>query len=95
MLMIESILLSLLRLFFYTLIIRFILDWVQVLSRNWRPQGPVLVIAEIVYSITDPPLNFIRRFIRPIRMGTIQLDLAFIVLFFGVQFLMNLVRVLL
>ncbi|MFM1905695.1 MAG: hypothetical protein RIT32_491 [Actinomycetota bacterium] len=91
--MIESLLLSVLRLFFYTLIIRFILDWVQVLSRNWRPQGPVLVIAEIVYSITDPPLNWIRRFVRPIRMGTIQLDLAFIVLFFGVQFLMNVVRV--
>ena len=93
--MIESLLLSVLRLFFYTLIIRFILDWVQVLSRNWRPQGPVLVIAEIVYSITDPPLNWIRRFVRPIRMGTIQLDLAFIVLFFGVQFLMNVVRVVL
>lgn len=93
--MIESILLSILRLFFYTLIIRFILDWVQVLARNWRPQGPILVIAEIVYSITDPPLNWIRRFVRPIRMGTIQLDLAFIVLFFGVQFAMNLVRVLL
>ncbi len=93
--MIESVLLSILRLFFYTLIIRFILDWVQVLSRNWRPQGPVLVIAEIVYSITDPPLNWIRRFVRPIRMGTIQLDLAFIVLFFGVQFAMNLVRVML
>lgn len=93
--MIESILLSILRLFFYTLIIRFILDWVQVLARNWRPQGPILVIAEIVYSITDPPLNWIRRFVRPIRMGTIQLDLAFIVLFFGVQFAMNLVRVIL
>lgn len=93
--MIESVLLSILRLFFYTLIIRFILDWVQVLSRNWRPQGPVLVIAEIVYSITDPPLNWIRRFVRPIRMGTIQLDLAFIVLFFGVQFAMNLVRIML
>jgi YggT family protein len=91
--MIESVLISLLRLFFYTLIIRFILDWVQVLSRNWRPQGPILVIAEIVYSITDPPLNFIRRFIRPIRMGTIQLDLAFIVLFFGVQFAMTAVAV--
>jgi YggT family protein len=93
--MIESVLLSILRLFFYTLIIRFILDWVQVLARNWRPQGPILVIAEIVYSITDPPLNWIRRFVRPIRMGTIQLDLAFIVLFFGVQFAMNLVRVIL
>lgn len=93
--MIESVLLSLLRLFFYTLIIRFILDWIQVLSRNWRPQGPILVIAEIVYSITDPPLNFIRRFIRPIRLGTIQLDLAFIVLFFGIQFLMNIVAVML
>lgn len=93
--MIESLLISLLRLFFYTLIIRFILDWVQVLARNWRPQGPILVIAEIVYSITDPPLNFIRRFIRPIRLGAIQLDLAFIVLFFGVQFLMTFVSVLL
>ncbi|MDA0274157.1 MAG: YggT family protein [Actinobacteria bacterium] len=93
MLMIESLILSVLRLFFYTLIIRFILDWVQVLSRNWRPQGPILVIAEIVYSITDPPLNWIRKFIKPIRLGTIQLDLAFIVLFFGIQFLMNAVQV--
>jgi YggT family protein len=91
--MIESLVLSVLRLFFYTLIIRFILDWVQVLSRNWRPQGPILVIAEIVYSITDPPLNWIRKFIKPIKLGTIQLDLAFIVLFLGVQFLMNAVQV--
>ena len=91
--MIESLILSVLRLFFYTLIIRFILYWIQVLSRNWRPQGPILVIAEIVYSITDPPLNWIRKFIKPIRLGTIQLDLAFIVLFFGIQFLMNAVQV--
>ena len=91
--MIESLILSVLRLFFYTLIIRFILDCIQVLSRNWRPQGPILVIAEIVYSITDPPLNWIRKFIKPIRLGTIQLDLAFIVLFFGIQFLMNAVQV--
>jgi YggT family protein len=91
--MIESLILSVLRLVFYTLIIRFILDWIQVLSRNWRPQGPILVIAEIVYSITDPPLNWIRKFIKPIRLGTIQLDLAFIVLFFGIQFLMNAVQV--
>jgi YggT family protein len=91
--MIESLILSFLRLFFYTLIVRFILDWIQVLARNWRPQGPFLVIAEIVYSITDPPLNWIRKFIKPIRLGTIQLDLAFIVLFFGIQFLMNFVAV--
>lgn len=91
--MLESLILSFLRLFFYTLIVRFILDWVQVLARNWRPQGPLLVIAEIVYSITDPPLNWIRKFIKPIRLGTIQLDLAFIVLFFGIQFLMNFVAV--
>ena len=91
--MIESLILSVLRLFFYTLIIRFILDWIQVLSRNWRTQGPILVIAEIVYSITDPPLNWIRKFIKPIRLGTIKLDLAFIVLFFGIQFLMNAVQV--
>ncbi|MDN5770168.1 MAG: YggT family protein, partial [Microlunatus sp.] len=33
-----------------------ILSWVPVLVRDWQPRGPVLVVAEVMYSITDPPL---------------------------------------
>jgi len=76
-----SILSFLVWIFFLLLIGRLILDWVQVFSRDWRPRGPILVVAEAVYTVTDPPLRALRRVIRPIRLGSIQLDLAFMVLF--------------
>jgi YggT family protein len=57
---------------------RMILSWVPVLVRDWQPRGPVLVAAEIVYSITDPPLRMLRKVLRPVRVGNIMLDLAFI-----------------
>lgn len=67
-------------LFLIVLIARLVLEWVQVLARDWRPRGVVLVIAEVVYSITDPPLNALRRVIPPLRLGQVSLDLAFLVL---------------
>jgi YggT family protein len=67
-------------LFFICLIGRLILDWVQALSREWRPRGPVLVIAEAVYTVTDPPLRLLRKVLPPLRLGAVQLDLAFLVL---------------
>lgn len=81
MAVIFSILSFLVWIFFLLLIGRLILDWVQVFSRDWRPRGPILVVAEAVYTVTDPPLRALRRVIRPIRLGSIQLDLAFMVLF--------------
>ena len=57
---------------------RMILSWVPVLVRDWQPRGPMLVAAEIVYSITDPPLRALRRVLRPVRVGNMMLDLAFI-----------------
>jgi YggT family protein len=69
-------------LYVYLLVIfaRLILSWVQVFSRDWRPKGPVLVVAETVYSLTDPPLNALRRVLPPLRIGGVALDLAFFVL---------------
>jgi len=58
--------------------IRFIVDWVQVFARSWEPRGVLLVLLEIVYSITDPPINALRRVIKPIRIGNFALDLSFI-----------------
>jgi YggT family protein len=67
--------------FLIILIGRLIIDWVQVFARDWRPRGVVLVLAEVVYTVTDPPLRALRRVIKPIRLGSVQLDLAFMVLF--------------
>ena len=67
--------------FFVLLIGRLILDWIQVLARDWRPRGVVLVLAEVVYTVTDPPLRALRRVIPPLRIGQVQLDLAFMILF--------------
>jgi YggT family protein len=50
-------------LFFLALWVRFIFDWVQVLSRNFRPRGPLLLVAETAYTITDKPLTSVRRVI--------------------------------
>ena len=58
--------------------IRFIVDWVQVFARSWEPRGVLLVILEIVYSITDPPIKALGRVIKPIRIGNFALDLSFI-----------------
>jgi YggT family protein len=66
-------------LFLALLFIRFIVDWVQVFARSWSPTGPVLVVLEIVYTITDPPILFFRRFIPPLRLGSVALDLSFMI----------------
>jgi YggT family protein len=66
--------------FFIVLLwIRFIVDWVQVFARSWTPSGPLLVILEIVYSATDPPIKALRRVIPPLRLGSISLDLSFLI----------------
>jgi YggT family protein len=54
---------------------------------DWRPRGIILPIAEIIYILTDKPLAFVRRFVPPLRMGPVALDLAFIILFIGTQIL--------
>ena len=64
-------------LFIGLLFIRFIVDWVQVFARSWTPTGPVVVVLETVYTLTDPPIVFLRRFIPPLRLGNVALDLSF------------------
>jgi YggT family protein len=84
-----SVLSALLQLFVFVLIARVVLEMVQSFSRDWRPSGFVLVLAEIVYTITDPPLRFLRRFIKPVRLGSIALDLSVLILFFAILLLQS------
>jgi YggT family protein len=76
----------LLYLYTFVLIARIVLDLIQVFSRGWRPQGPILVVANIVYTLTDPPVRFFRRLIPPLRIGSIALDVGFLLLFILVSF---------
>jgi len=69
------------------LIARFVLDWVQLLARSWRPRGPMLVVCEAIYTATDPPMRGVRRFIPPLRLGTVALDLSPMVLLIGLYLL--------
>ncbi len=77
----------LLSIYFYILIGRLIFEWIQVFARDWRPSGPILVVAEVIYSLTDPPLKAIRRVIPPLRLGGVAIDLAFLVLILVVSIL--------
>jgi YggT family protein len=82
-----SLLVLVLQLFFFLLIARLVLDYVQMFARSWRPKGVVLVLAEVVYTITDPPLKALRKVIPPLRLGGVSLDLSFLVLIILVQIL--------
>ena len=76
-------------LYWLVLIGRFIFDFVQIFARSWRPRGPLLFVAELIYSVTDPPLRLLRRVIPPLKLGGIQFDLAFLILIIAVQILIN------
>ncbi len=92
--MVGQILSYVLGLYLLVLIGRLVFDWVQVFARDWRPKGPVLVLANALYALTDPPLNALRRVIPPLRLGSVALDLAFLVLFLVVSLGRNLVLLL-
>jgi len=78
--------------FLLLLIGRLVIDWIQVFAREWRPRGPVLVVAEVIYTVTDPPLKLLRRLIPPLRLGSVQLDLAFFILFLVTYVLLNVLQ---
>ena len=73
--------------FMMLLLARVVLSLVIAVSREWHPKGAGLVATEGVFTVTDPPLKMLRRLIPPITIGQVRLDLAFIILFFGVSFL--------
>lgn len=79
---------TLLWLYIIVLIARIVVDYVVMFARGWRPRGFVLVVVEFIFTITDPPLKLLRRFIPPLRVGSVSLDLAFLVLFILLQVLL-------
>ena len=61
-------------LYFFLMWGRFVLDLVRTVRRDWRPTGALLVVAEVAFTVTDPPIRFFRRIIPPLRLGAVALD---------------------
>ena len=85
--LVGSILDLVLSVFLGLLLVRLVVDWVQVFARSWTPRGPVLFVLEIVYTITDPPIMFVRRFVPPLRLGSVSLDTSFLIVLVAVYLL--------
>jgi YggT family protein len=86
-----QILIFLLNIFLGLMLVRLVVDWVQVFARSWTPRGPVLFVLEIVYTATDPPIKFVRRFVPPLRLGGVALDTSFLIVLVVVYLLRTLV----
>ena len=50
-------------LYFLVLIGRVVFDWIRIFAREWRPRGAALVVAEPIYTLTEPPLRALRKVI--------------------------------
>lgn len=79
-------------LYLLLLIGRMIIGLIMMFARDFRPTGPTVVVFESVMLATDPPLKALRRVLPPLRLGQISFDLAFLVLFIGLQFAMRLLQ---
>ncbi|MDX6299967.1 MAG: YggT family protein [Nocardioidaceae bacterium] len=86
-----GILILVLNIFLGLLLVRLVVDWVQVFARSWSPRGVVLFLLEIVYTVTDPPIMFVRRFVPPLRLGAVALDTSFLIVLVAVYLLRILV----
>jgi len=84
-----SIIAQVLQLYLLIMIGRLVFDYVQMFARSWQPKGFVLLLVETIYSLTDPPLNFFRRFIPPLRIGSVSLDMSFLVVIILIQIAMG------
>lgn len=67
----------LLLIYLLVMLARLVLEYIPLFNREWRPRGAGLIFAEIVFTVTDPPLKFFRRLLPPLRLGPVAIDLGF------------------
>jgi len=78
-----------LTIFFVLMWARFILELARTFARRWRPRGLVLVLAETVFTVTDPPVKAVRRVVPPLRIGGAALDFAWSIVMLAVIILIS------
>ena len=91
MTVVKIVLYYLLSLYLLLLVGRMIIDILQSVSRSWSPSGILVKVAELIFTATDPPLRLLRRYIRPVRLGSVALDLSYTLLFLLIIVLLSVV----
>ena len=75
--------------FLLLLFFRLIMEYVFMLARGFKPNRALGIVLELAYSATDPPIKAIRRVLPPLRVGTVSLDLGFMVVLFVTYILLQ------
>ncbi|MEE4023167.1 YggT family protein [Gordonia sp. PKS22-38] len=80
-------------LFIYWLLLlaRLVVELVRSFAREWRPTGLAVVIIEMVFTATDPPIRALRRVLPPIPLGPVRLDLSLMIVMIVVLIAMQVV----
>jgi YggT family protein len=89
--LLQNIILQLLSFFKIALFLRIIIDYIRMFARSWRPNTIILGVFEVIFTITEPPMKFVRRFVPPLRIGGVALDLSFIVLLIAINLLQSII----
>ncbi len=75
--------------FWLLLIARVVVEFIRSFSRDWHPKGATVVVLEMIMTLTDPPVNLLRRIIPQLTIGSVRFDLSIMVLlllaFIGMQ----------
>ena len=87
---VASVLVWLLYAFLALMFVRLIMGYVFMFNRSYRPTGFVAVLLELTYTVTDPPVRALRRVLPPLRIGSVSIDLGFILVFIVVRILIDL-----
>ncbi|MCB0934308.1 MAG: YggT family protein [Mycobacterium sp.] len=66
--------------FWLLLIARIVVEFVRSFSRDWHPRGLTVVFLEAIMTVTDPPVNLLRRIIPQLTIGAVRLDFSIMVL---------------
>lgn len=87
-----SVLYYILLIFWLLLLGRLVVELVRTFAREWRPTGFAVVVIEMVFTVTDPPIKALRRILPPIPLGPIRLDLSLMIVMLVVIIGMNIVN---
>jgi YggT family protein len=66
--------------FWLLLIARVVVEFIRSFARDWRPRGFMVVVLEVVMTVTDPPVKLLRRIIPQLTIGAVRFDLSIMVL---------------
>lgn len=86
-----SILILAVSLYSWILLARVVIEMIQSFSRQFNPPRWFMMVAEVLFVLTDPPVKALRKIIPPLQLGGIALDVSVIVLFLLLAILSRLI----